>query len=108
MKKLSAGLTLALLLATSSAIAHTSGDVAAGRAIAMQLCTTCHKVTAEQPVPRGSKAPSFAAVAAMSSTTEIALHAFLSTPHANMPNLILQPQQQDDVIAYILSLRRPP
>lgn len=47
-----------------------------------------------------------AAVAAMSSTTSISLHAFLMTPHVNMPNYRLTPQEIDDVVTYILSLRR--
>jgi hypothetical protein len=50
--------------------------------------------------------PSLAAVAAMPSTTSISLHAFLMTPHANMPNYRLTAQEIDDVAAYILSLRQ--
>ncbi|HWE76054.1 MAG TPA: c-type cytochrome [Stellaceae bacterium] len=97
---------LAAMLAALSAVAQTSGDPAAGREMARQVCAACHKVTIAQTAPSRS-APSFAAIANMSSTTETALHAFLSTPHANMPNLMLKQQQQDDVIAYILGLRRP-
>jgi mono/diheme cytochrome c family protein len=98
-------LAIALSLAASSVLAQTSGDAAAGRALATSVCATCHQVTGQQPAPRGN-APSFSAIANMSSTTETALHVFLSTPHANMPNFVLKPQQQDDVIAFILSQRR--
>jgi hypothetical protein len=35
----------------------------------------------------------------------MSLHAFLITPHANMPDYRLTPQQIDDVVTYILSLR---
>jgi hypothetical protein len=38
--------------------------------------------------------------------TEIALRAFLQTPHANMPNIMLTQEQTDDIVTYILSLRR--
>ena len=106
MKQLPAALALAVLLAASSALAQTSGDPAAGQALSVQVCATCHKVMATQPIPPGD-APSFAAIASMSSTTEMALHAFLSTPHANMPNLMLTLPEQDDVIAYILGQRKP-
>jgi len=34
-----------------------------------------------------------------------ALRAFFQTPHPKMPNLILTPEQSDDVIAFLLSLR---
>ena len=37
--------------------------------------------------------------------TETALRIFLGTPHATMPNLRLAPEQTDDVITYILSLK---
>jgi hypothetical protein len=30
---------------------------------------------------------------------------FLQTPHPKMPNLIVTPEQSDDVIAFLLSLR---
>jgi mono/diheme cytochrome c family protein len=105
MKTLTAAVAIAALMAASGAFAQTSGDSAAGRALATKICATCHKVTPRQATPPG-KAPSFAAIANMSGTTEMALHAFLSTPHENMPNLVLKPRQQDDVIAYILSQRR--
>jgi hypothetical protein len=33
---------------------------------------------------------------------------WLQTSHPNMPNLIVPPEDRDDVIAYILSLRDKP
>jgi hypothetical protein len=36
----------------------------------------------------------------------MSLHAFLLTPHANMPNYRLTSKEIDDVVVYILSLRR--
>ena len=104
MRRFSAALAIVFLAIAPCAVAQTSGDPAAGRALATRVCAACHKVTPGQPAPLGN-APSFAAIANMSSTTETALHVFLSTTHANMPNLVLQPQQQEDVIAYILSQR---
>jgi mono/diheme cytochrome c family protein len=49
--------------------------------------------------------PGFAAIAAMKSTTELSLQAFLQTPHDHMPDWRLSRQQIDDVVAYIMSLR---
>jgi hypothetical protein len=37
--------------------------------------------------------------------TTTALRAFLQTRHPKMPNLILTPEQSDDVITFLLSLR---
>jgi hypothetical protein len=52
-----------------------------------------------------SRASAFATIAAMPSTTEASLSAFLQTSHASMPNLILSQAERNDLIAYILSLR---
>jgi cytochrome c2 len=99
------GLALALAVSLARAQAPTPGDPQAGRNYALQNCTRCHMVWPRQspPVQIG---PSFQAVADMRSTTEISLHVFLSTPHPKMPNLIVPPKDADDVIAYILSLRK--
>jgi cytochrome c2 len=103
-------LVIAGLAATLSttAFAQTSGDVAAGQGLATRVCAQCHKVAPNQPPTPRSAAPDFAAIAKMPSTTEMSLHAFLSSPHPTMPNLILTPRQQDDIIAFILSLRASP
>jgi hypothetical protein len=50
-------------------------------------------------------APDFQAIANTPGMTATALRAFLQTPHPKMPNLILTPEQSDDVIAFLLSLR---
>jgi mono/diheme cytochrome c family protein len=49
--------------------------------------------------------PSFLEVAAHPATTALSLRVFLQTPHATMPNLMLTPEETDDVISYILTLR---
>ncbi|MBL8704489.1 MAG: hypothetical protein JNM30_06595, partial [Rhodospirillales bacterium] len=52
-------------------------------------------------------APPFATLAADPRTTEFRLRAFLMTPHQNMPDFRLSRSETDDLIGYILSLRRP-
>ena len=96
-----------LALADATAFAQGSGDPAKGRAFALEVCTPCHVVAQDQLSPRRlATAPEFRAIANARGMTETSLHAFLSTPHPTMPNLILSQREQDDVIAYILSLRR--
>jgi cold shock CspA family protein/cytochrome c2 len=95
-----------VVTAASAQIVPTVGDPKAGRAFALQNCTGCHVVSSRQLTqPRVANGPSFQAVANMRSTTEMSLHAFLSTPHPKMPDFILAPNDEADVIAYILSLR---
>ena len=100
----------ALAATTFAAFAQDgSGNPAAGRAFAREVCSPCHAVT---PAPRSPRmldiAPDFRAIANTSGMTATALHAFLRTAHPKMPNLILTPEQSADVIAYILSLRDRP
>jgi cytochrome c2 len=97
-----------LALAGATAFAQLPSDPDKGRAFALEVCTPCHVVAESQRTPRRlATAPEFRAIANARGTTETSLHAFLSTPHPSMPNLILSQPEQDDVISYILSLRRP-
>ena len=104
------GLMMAVTVSTASAqVGSTAGDPKAGLSYALRNCTSCHVVMPRQATPpRVANAPSFSAIAKMRSTTEMSLQAFLSTPHPNMPNFIVAPNDATDVIAYILSLRGRP
>jgi mono/diheme cytochrome c family protein len=79
-------------------------DAARGRALAEQGCSQCHGIRpAEASV--NPKAPAFAAIAAEPSMTEYALRTFLRTPHPTMPNFIIKPDDIDDIVDYIVSLK---
>lgn len=81
------------------------GDRLAGRQLALQVCAECHLVADEQLLDPLVGAPPFYEIAERPSTTELGLRIFFRTPHQNMPNLMLTPQETDDVISYILSLK---
>lgn len=98
-------LALALPIAAATAQAPVAGDPQAGRAYARKNCSSCHMVSKTQSPPART-GPSFQAIADMRSTTEMSLHAFFSTPHPRMPNIIVPPRNGQDVVAYILSLRK--
>jgi cytochrome c len=93
-----------MTIAAADAAGQTTSDPAAGHAFALQVCTPCHVVAADQTAPRAKIGPEFHAIANTRAMTETSLNAFLSTPHPTMPNLILSPKEKDDVIGYILSL----
>jgi mono/diheme cytochrome c family protein len=82
-----------------------SGGAASGHRLAEAWCKACHAI---EPRTAGTPtvAPDFAAVANQPSTTELALKVFLRTSHPNMPNLVLTPEQTDNIVTYILSLKR--
>ena len=75
-----------------------------GWTLAAENCSQCHAIG------KGAGAgvfagPSFTAVAAMPSTTGIALDVFLQSHHPNMPSVRLDRDEMAAVIDYILSLK---
>ena len=104
--------SVSLAAAAASLSAHARhvappGNIRAGRELAKAVCAECHVVVPRPGVSRQiGDAPDFADVAQMPSTTRTALLAFLRSSHPNMPNLILSDRKANDVIAYILSLKR--
>ena len=83
-------------------------NIHAGRELAQASCSGCHIVAPGRGTlhPPGF-APDFADLAQLPSTTGTSLYAFLRSPHPTMPNLILSDRKTKDLIAYILSLKRP-
>jgi mono/diheme cytochrome c family protein len=92
--------------AVPAARAQQAGDPAAGRRLAEGWCSNCHVIGPGQSGPASDAVPTFPSVAERASTTEMSLRVFLQTPHANMPNYQLTRAQLDDLVAYILSLKR--
>jgi mono/diheme cytochrome c family protein len=99
-----------------AAAAQEAGDPAAGRRLAQTWCANCHVVApggaagaapgSPSPARANDAAPTFPGIARLPSTTSMSLRAFLQTPHAAMPNYQLSHDELDDVVAYLLSLRR--
>jgi mono/diheme cytochrome c family protein len=78
-----------------------SANISSGRRIATTICVDCHEVSGKTEI-----GPNFEDIANQSVTAAILLKAFLRSNHRNMPNFILSRTETDDVIAYILSLKR--
>lgn len=95
-----------LMLSTAAQAQSLPGDVSSGRDLARRICSDCHVVAPDQARPMIGGAPAFQAVARAPATTALSLRVFLQSPHRNMPNLILKPTEIDDLVSYILSLRR--
>jgi mono/diheme cytochrome c family protein len=82
-----------------------TGNAARGHRLALEECAGCHAV--EKGV-RGGKLPDppgFQRLAEDPAMTPLALRVFLTTPHADMPNLILTDPEIDDIVAWIHSLK---
>jgi mono/diheme cytochrome c family protein len=99
-------ITILGLTAVLSAAAYAQdGDVRAGRAYAEAVCARCHDIEDGLLSPN-PKSPPFGTIAHTPGITGAALNTILRTPHRDMPDLILPKQDLENVIAYILSLKR--
>ena len=82
------------------------GDIARGQVLSEAWCSSCHLVSAADRTRASDGPPSFEAIARQPSTTSTGLRVYLQTPHPRMPNDVLSGTQTDDIVAYILSLKR--
>ena len=101
------GCTIAVVtIATQfSALAQSPGSPSSGRKIVITTCASCHSVFAT-PTSKTDVPPSLEDIAALPSITALSLKVFLRSNHKQMPNIILSNAEADDVIAFILSLKR--
>lgn len=96
---------LGLSAVATPAIAQET-DPSLGRHLAETICSECHQIDANSPDPGPrSGAPSFVAISAMPSMTELAIKVFLRSSHPTMPNIVLSPEEIDSLAAYIQGLK---
>lgn len=81
------------------------GDAGKGLAYARKVCSGCHNVLRVEAPSRHRQAPPFRSIANTPGMSVTALTVWSRTAHPTMPNLIIDPNDMDDLIAYILSLR---
>lgn len=98
-------LMLSAVLFTPAAHAQEQGEVAAGRAYAEEVCARCHAIDAGETSSPHPKATPFQKVANRPEMSAVGLAAWLRTPHPNMPSLIVETADLNNLIAYITSLK---
>ena len=95
-----------MLIAPAIAGAAELGNVSSGHAYAKKVCSACHAVEAGDKFSPELLAPTFDSIAATPGMNERALGVWLrGSDHDSMPNLILTPENLDNVVAYIMSLQ---
>ena len=110
MRRISRLTRLSLFVSTCSiaaAYAAEPGNLAEGRRFVQTMCADCHAVGSQEIRSPVTSATPFSVVAQAPRTTGISLNAWLSGPHIDMPDLILDALDRQNVIAYILSLKSP-
>ena len=99
-------LAAAMLLALESEVLAQDADVEAGAVYAGQVCAACHAVLPHENLSPLPQAPTFQSVADTPGMTDLALTVWLQSSHPTMPNIILEPDDMRNVVAYIRSLER--
>ena len=93
---------------TDSASIQAGLQIAQGGHIPMRWqCAQCHGVD-RKAQSTNPAAPAFEDVANVPGMTATALMVALRTSHQSMPNIIVQGRDAENIIAYILSLKRTP
>ena len=107
MRNLVAALTLSFSapLAGMAGAQTLPGDPSAGERLARRGCTICHRVGADDRPASVGGAATFRAIANDPSASQTALGVFLQTSHNRMPNIKLTPQEIDDLVSYIMTLK---
>lgn len=96
---------LASLCLLPLAAAHAQ-DVARGQALAERWCANCHVVNAAAGSGQSNGLPTFPAIAARPDMNAAILKGAMSATHSRMPDFELGARDQEDLAAYILSLRK--
>ena len=94
----------ALVMSAGVTAEELLGDPTAGRQLAEDVCSACHVIASGQASTTDVNAPAFPDLANTTRVTALSLRVFLQTPHESMPDLHLDRDETDNVIAYILSL----
>ncbi len=98
---------LTLTLVASGSLAQPlMGDADAGRLMATEVCAECHNVVLSPEIESVNAPRSFTAIAKDPVYTPNSLRVFLTTPHIQMPDFIFTREQQDDLIAYLMDMRK--
>jgi mono/diheme cytochrome c family protein len=95
----------AILAGAATAAAAELGSARGGAMIANAICAECHVVSDAQTHVGLVALPSLQETANNPERTETWLRAFMVTPHFEMPDFVFTPDQLDDLIAYMRSLR---
>ena len=97
--------SFAVILLVASAATAQAQNLQNGARWASDVCAECHATRTGQARSPNGKAPTFVELANTPGMTPLALTVALTTPHAGMPMFVLTPEQRQDIIAYILSLK---
>ena len=105
LRRLHLGIPPLCLLASLAACqpAETVGNPDKGKRVALQWCAECHVVSPDQGTIPDRGAPSFREIAKDPDKDLAYLRRFMTELHLPMPTFRLWPEEQGNVLAYIIT-----
>jgi len=103
--KLKSRYLLVMLTFVSAAQAQEAGEPQRGLNVARANCATCHAIGRGEQLSPNQLAPTFQHIANLPSMTPMAVNHMMHSAHKTMPLIILPPEEQWHLVAYIVSLR---
>ncbi len=89
----------------AQAAAQEIGDAAAGAAYAQKICAECHAVLSGEGYSPNPDAPTFETIAETHGMSERAIVVWLLSSHPNMPNIMVEAHDRENLAAYIMGLK---
>ncbi len=96
---------LGVSMVAGQAVSQELGSARQGQMLAETVCAECHAVEKGALRSRNGQAPTFESIAATPGMTSTAVRVWLRSAHREMPNLVLKPDEVDNVIAYLQTLK---
>ena len=96
---------IVMLLSIATCGLAAAQDAMRGQALAERWCANCHVVNQAAMTARADGLPTFPALAARKDITAATIKGAMTATHSRMPDLQLGARDQEDLVAYIISLR---
>jgi mono/diheme cytochrome c family protein len=97
---------LAVVLHRAPVQAADAEQIKRGGGLAQSWCSSCHVTGARSQRSAADVAPPLADIANNKAISDARIRGVLNRPHGRMPTDALTARQIEDIVAYILSLRR--
>lgn len=104
MRRYISALAMAAMI-SGPAFSQEPGSVMQGQELAQTVCAECHAVGPGAIRSPNAHAPTFDSIVRTAGMTPMAIRVWLRSAHKEMPNIMLSPDEIDNVIAYLASLK---
>jgi mono/diheme cytochrome c family protein len=93
------------MMTAAPVLSQELGSAKQGQQLAETVCAECHAVKPGAVRSPFDHAPTFQTIAQTPGMTPMAIRVWLRSAHHEMPNIMLAPDEIDNVIAYLQTLK---